>query len=227
MLKVTPKNRYLIRKQNEWFYNQIVAKKVGKEEFVKRLLKQGDEACLSLLANYTDLSAPLARRLLADIERVAPATARQQLEYLRYEPMNEDVFNKFLSLFKQLGSDVNERTKNYPLLLQCAVETDPEWTSKVLQWIAKRFTNEQLPVIEHFLRHLSHYDDQFQLGTVPSNLDTIEQIMDIALNHLQHDTRTIQIMTDYAILLLKKAEYCRNPGDQAKLREWVCQMIRR
>jgi hypothetical protein len=220
------KNLYAIQKQSKWFLDIVVKQRIGQEEFLKKLFQQGKKCALPLLATYSELSAPLSRHLLGQLDRTEIVDAAQRLEFLRYEPMTSAVFDQFLSLFKQISSNVDQRMKTYPLLLQCAVLTSVEQVSKVLEWITKRFVNEQLIVVEHFLEHFENYDDRFHLTIVPKNLKAIEDLTNLALNHLQHTSNTIESIVGYAILLLKRAEYHRVEDTKIQLREFACKIIK-
>ncbi|CAF3604179.1 unnamed protein product, partial [Rotaria sp. Silwood2] len=115
----------------------------------------------------------------------------------------------------------------YSFFLQCAISTDQQSVNNVLQWIRKRFINEQLSVIEYFLRNLSLYDNRFHLEYLPDNFKIIEQIMDIAFNHLQKTSNTVESILTYGFLLLVKAEYYQNKTQQEKIQEFACKIIKR
>jgi len=110
----------------------------------------------------------------------------------------------------------------YTLFLQCAISTDQQSVKHVLQWIEKRFINEQLIVIEHFLRNLSSYDDRFHLEYLPDNFEPIEEIMEIAFNHLQRTSTALETILAYGVLLLVRAEH-----SQEKLQEFAGKIIKR
>jgi hypothetical protein len=143
-----------IKKRRKWFFDIVVGERIGKELFIKKLLKEGNENTLRLLDEYSELTTPLSLHLLSKYERNGIVKAPQRLSLIRYQSMTKEIFDEFLSLFKQTGSDVNQRQKNYPLFFQCALLTNEESVKNVLQWIEKRFTNEQIIVIEHFLQIL-------------------------------------------------------------------------
>jgi hypothetical protein len=155
------KNQYsslnAIKKQRKWFFDIVINESIGKELFIRKLLKEGNENTLKLLETYSALTSSLSFHLISQYERKGIVEAKQRLQLIRYQTMTKDIFEQFLSLFKQTGSDVNQRQQNYPLFLQCALSTNEQFVPNVLQWIEKRFLNEQLIVIEHFLRLLSTY----------------------------------------------------------------------
>ena len=227
MLQNDKSNLFSIRQQWKWFFELVVQQRIGKEEFLKKLFKQGDKRCLSLLADYPQLTVPFSRHLLVQLEQNELVKAEERLEFLRYEPMTSQIFDEFLSLFKQLGSDVNQRSQNYPTLLRCAVTTGPEHVDKALQWISKRLINEQLIVIEAFLWRLNEYVDRFHLKIFPDHLETIEEVINLALNHLQQTTNTLKIVVDLAIRLLKRAEFDRIEERQQKLQQFASKIIQR
>ncbi|CAF1595103.1 unnamed protein product [Didymodactylos carnosus] len=218
---------YAVRKRRQWFFDIVVQERIGKEEFLKKLFKQGNESSLCRLAGYPELSTPLSRHLLSQLERSDVVQAKQRLSLLRYEQMTTEIFDQFLSLFKQTGSDVTQRALNYPLLLECAIATNQENVRKVLQWIEKRFANEQLMVIEQFLQSLCTYNNQFQLQVVPYNLETIEAILNLAFNHLQKTSTTLKIIVSYAFALLTRAEHHQNKDERDKLQEFSYNIIKR
>lgn len=195
-----------LRQQRKWFFDHIVQERIGREEFLKKLFKNGTESHLDLLSNIPELSVPFARHLLAQLNQSEVISVHQRASFLRYELMTSDIFDQFLSLFQQCGSDINERKSMYTLLLQCAISTDRQSVKHVLQWIEKRFTNEQLIVIENFLRNLSSYNDRFQFEYLPDNFETIERIMNLAFNHIQRTSTTLEIILTYGLLLLIRTE---------------------
>lgn len=227
MLRRERKGLHAVRKRSVWFNDIIVQQKIGKDIFMKKLFKQADQDCLDTLDGFSDICAPLARHLLAQLDRKGPVSEGEKLDFLRYELMTTEIFDKLLSTFKSISSNVNERSRNYPLIFRCAVTTGFESVTQVFQWLTKRFTNEQLPVLENFLRSLGEYDDRFHLKILPKNLDSLEQIMNVTCGHLQYTTNTIQIIFNYLLLVFQRAEYCRNGDDQRKLRDFTSRMIKK
>jgi hypothetical protein len=122
---------------------------------------------------------------------------------------------------------VNQREENYILFLQCAFSTNNEQVKNVLQWIEKRFTNERIIIIENFLRHLSEYNNRFQLEILPKNFQTIEAIIELALNHFQKSANTLQIIINYGLLLLQRVEYHLNKEIKEQIQTFACKIIKR
>ncbi|CAF4393506.1 unnamed protein product, partial [Adineta steineri] len=140
--------------------------------------------------------------------------------------MTDEIFNEFLSLFKQTSSDINRRYENYPLFFQCAILTNGESVKKVLQWIEKRLTNEALLIIEEFLRKVKSANDKFQLEMLPNNFESIENIIDLALNHVEQSVRTLEIIIGYGILLLQRAEHYRNKTRRKRILGFATSIIK-
>ena len=227
MLEEQKSNLFSLRQQSKWFFEIVVQQRIGQAEFLKKLLKQGNSDCLSFLVEYRDLSVPLSRHLLAQLEQNELVSAEKRLQFLRYEAMSPKLFAEFLSLFKELGADLNQRMRNYALLLQCAVSTAPDQLETVLQWLVQRLTNEQLIVIEHLLGKLSELDDRFYLKSLPNHLQRIEELVNLAFNHLQQSANTLKIILNFAVLLLKRAEFDRNEENRKKLQQFACRVIQR
>ncbi|CAF3417336.1 unnamed protein product [Rotaria sp. Silwood1] len=216
-----------LRQQRRWFFDIVVEKRIGKEEFLRKLLRNATETDLYMLNDYPELRNPLTRYLVEQLDQSELISPEQRASLLRYEFMNSEIFNQFLSLFQQYGSDANTRKRMYSLFLQCAVSADQKSVNNVLQWIKKRFINEQLSVIEYFLRNLSQYNDQFHLEYLPDNFNTIEEIMDIAFNHLQKTPTTVETILAYGFLLLVQAEHDQNKEKQKKIQEFASKIIKR
>ena len=180
-----------IRKRRKWFFDIVIEKLIGKENFLDKLLNEGNETTLKLFEEVPELTTPLSLHLISQCKSVSP---KQRLPLLRYQTMTKDVFDQMISLFHQTSSNLNLRERNYIIFLQCAFSTNEEQVKNVLQWIQKRFLNERISIIENFLRSLSEYNNRFQLEILPKNFETIEAIIDLALNHLQ---RSINTPTDY------------------------------
>jgi len=162
------------------------------------------------------LTTPLAAHLLTIAERKGIVTVNDRLSYLQYQTMTNELFDQFLSLFKQVSSDVNQRADNYPILFECALRTNEENVQKALQWIEKRFANEQYMVLERFISTLESSSTKFNLKILPKNLDSIKNIFNLTLNHLQRTTSTTNNIANYAILLLKRSEYHLNKNVNCK-----------
>ncbi|CAF0890863.1 unnamed protein product [Adineta steineri] len=195
-----------IKTTQKWFYDIIVNKNIGKEIFIEKLKREEDEVVLEFLKLYPELTTPLSLHLILQAERKGILGAKKRLSLLRYQTMTQEVFDEFLSLFKQTDSDVKQRCKNYPLFFKCALSTNAESVNKVLQWIEKRLINEPLSIIENFLKTLKSANDKFHLEILPNNFELVESMIDMALNHLKHSKETLEIIMEYGQLLLLQAE---------------------
>ena len=220
-------NLQAIKKQRKWLFDIVIEQRIGKDLFLKKLLKEGNESTLKILAKYPEFTTPLSLRLISQCERKGVVEAKQRLSLLRYQLMTQQVFDEFLSLFKQTGSDVNQRVQNYPLLFHCALSTNEQFVQKTLQWIEKRFVNEQLMVIENFLSELLSSARQFPLETLLNNFKSIDSIINIAINHLQQTSKTLETIIDYGIVLLQHVEYCSNKEQREKIQAFAVQIIKR
>lgn len=210
----------LLNKQRKWFYDIIIEKHIEKE-FLNRLFKDGIEHDLLILKNFPELSIPFARYLKSKLDQSESIDAEQNASFLSYEHLTIDNFNKFLSFFQQIGPDINKRKRMYILILECAISTDEQSVKRVLQWIEKRFINEQLTVLEHFLEKLTSYNNRFHFEYLPENFESIKTIMKIASNHLQRTSTTIKLILTYAIFLLIRAK-----DSQENIKEFACQIIK-
>ncbi|CAF1325701.1 unnamed protein product [Rotaria sordida] len=85
----------------------IIEKHIGKELFLKKLLKEGNEENLRLFQMYPEFTTPLSIHILSQSERDRAVDDKERLSFLRYQLMTQEIFDKFLSLFKKTGSDVN------------------------------------------------------------------------------------------------------------------------
>ncbi|CAF3787569.1 unnamed protein product [Rotaria sordida] len=224
---VRSKKVSILRQQRKWFFDIVVEKRIGKEEFLNKLLSTNIEISLHVLSDYTELRIPLVRHLVERYDQSDIMSPEQRASFLRYELMNSEIFNQFLSLSQQSGSDANSRKRMYSFFLQCAISTDQKSVNNVLQWMKKRFINEQLSVIEYFLRNLSQYNEQFHLEYLPDNFNIIEEIMDIAFNHLQKTLTTVETILAYGFSLLILAEHYQNKQQQEKVQEFASKIIKR
>ena len=211
-------SRSSLRRRREWFFDHVIEKQIGKEEFLNKLLKSGSDNQLHLLKDFPELRIPFARHLLAQLDQTEVISPYTRATFLRYEYLSSDIFDQFLSLFQQCGSDVTTRRSMYGLIFQCAVSTDQQSVKRVLQWIEKRFTNEQLVVIESFLQNISLSNDRFHLEYLLDNFESIQSIFNIAFNHIQRTSSTIEIILSYGLTLLNRAEHAQ---------EFACQIIKR
>jgi len=214
-----------LKKERQWFYDTVVCQRIGKDIFIKKLLEQGDNNTLKRLNGYTDLTTPLAAHLLTIAERKGIVTVNDRLSYLQYQTMTNELFDQFLSLFKQVSSDVNQRAHNYPILFECALRTNEENVQKALQWIEKRFTNEQYMVLKRFIFTLESSSTKFNLKILSKNLDSIKNIFNLTLNHLQRTTRTTNNIANYAILLLKRSEYHLNKNEKNLIQQFAVELL--
>jgi hypothetical protein len=163
------KNTFEIRKQRYWFFEEVIQKRIGYEIFLKKLLKQGDYLSACQLKYYPkEFSSPLVERLLEKMEDGEIVEVKKRLEYLQYSEMTEKRYDEFLVLMKATGNDVAQRMLNYGYLFDCSLRSHQS-EDKVLSFIGKQFTNEQLTVIDQLLRKLSDQNDDFYLRTVPEN----------------------------------------------------------
>ncbi|CAF2638101.1 unnamed protein product [Rotaria sp. Silwood2] len=140
--------------------------------------------------------------------------------------MTEKIFDEFLFLFKRTSSDVNQRVENYSLLFQCAISTNEQYVKKVREWIEKRFTNEQLIVIEYFLDQLKSSNMRFNLEILPNNIDSIQTIIDIAINRLPQSTNALEIIFSYGIYLLQSVEHHRNKQQKHIIQQFAKKIIK-
>ncbi|CAF4767172.1 unnamed protein product, partial [Rotaria socialis] len=175
---------YSSRKRRKWLLDIVINERIGKELFVDKLLKQGNEETLLLFEEYTEITTPLSLYFISQYETNKTVSASHRLSLIRYQFMTKDIFDQFLTLFYQTNSNVKQREQNYLLFLQCVVSTNDEQVKNVLQWIQKRCTNERLAIIENFLDSLSRYNNRFHLKILPNNFEIIEAIIELAINHL-------------------------------------------
>lgn len=199
-----------VRKQQEWFVNVVINQRIGKDTFVAELSDQMNNEILALFHRNSDITTEMSRYLINQLENNKFVKAKERLELLKYQLMTEDVFQEFLSLFKETGSDVHQRQRNYVLLFQCALATDEQSVKKVLQWIEKRFTNESLMILENFLQTISDSSYLFHHEILSDNFQSIEHMFNLAINHLQRTTNTLQIIVNYGIKLLQSIEFHLN-----------------
>jgi hypothetical protein len=218
---------YDIQKRRKWLYDIVIHQRIGKELFLKQLLKKADRGTLEMLEEYPDLTTSLSIHLICQSERHGEVDASERLSLIRYQSMTEETFNELKLLFQQVASDVNQRQMNYRTILECAISTSEEQVQTVLQWIEKRFTNEQIIVIEYFLSRLSGYNSRFQLEILPLNFKAIEGIINIALNHMQKSAKTEQIIVDYGFILLQRVERHPNKEQREKIQAFASKIIKR
>ena len=86
--------------------------------------------------------------------------------------------------------------------------------SKELLYFQKKLLNDQLLVLECFLHQLSRFDRRFPLQTLPANLPVNCSIFNLALNDLQESSDVRRMSVDYAMDLLRTAEY--HPNEQIR-----------
>jgi hypothetical protein len=218
---------YSCRKRRKWLIDIVIHERIGKELFIEKLLKEGDEKILKLFEEYPEITTSLSLHLISQYEINQTIAAKQHLSLIRYQLMTPDVFDQLVILFNQTSSSLNQREQNYIFILQCAFSTNDEQVKNVLQWIQKRFTNERIIIIEAFLRSLSEYNNRFHLQILPNNFETIEAIIKLALHHLQKSTSILQIILDYGLLLLQRVEYHPNKERREQIQTFACKIIKR
>ena len=214
-------------KRHTWFIELVVGQRLGQDLVLKKLLDEADATLLALLLGYPQLTGPLSAHLLRQYEQTTIVDAAQRFDLLCYQPMSKELFEQLCSLFKQTSSDVHRRQQNYPRLLQCASLTNDEEVHRVLQWIEQRLTNEQLIVIEHFLRSFNELDPRFQLNILPKHIHSLERVMDLAMQHLQRTNNTVQIIFDVSLHLLHCIESHSHDKDQQAIQVFACRWIQR
>ncbi|CAF3971219.1 unnamed protein product [Adineta steineri] len=215
------------RKCRKWLLNIVIHERIGKELFIEKLLNEGDETTLELFAEYAEITTPLSLHLISRYEIDQNLKTKKRLSLIRYQLMTKDIFDQFIILFNQTSSTAQQREQNYLLFLQCAFSTNDEQVKHVLEWIEKKFTNEQINIIHTFLSSLSQYNNKFQLEILPKNLEIIEAIIDHALNHLQKSSTTLQTITSYGLLLLQRAEHHPNKEQREQIQQFACKIIKR
>ncbi|CAM4845478.1 unnamed protein product, partial [Rotaria magnacalcarata] len=216
-----------LQKERKWLIDNIIEKHIGKELFLKKLLEEGRKADLDLFEKYPEITTPLSIHLLAQHESNNIVTDSTRLEFIRYQSMTPNLYDKFLLLMKNTGSDVYQRRKNYVLLFQCALLTNQQFLKTVIQFIAKRFANEQLIVIEYFLNYLTSAQAQLHFQILPDNLESIETIISIAMNHLQKSYSIRNAIPTYASNLLRCVEYYRNQEAKKIIQEFALKIMKK
>ncbi|CAF2821052.1 unnamed protein product [Rotaria sp. Silwood2] len=216
-----------LQKERKWLIDNIIEKHIGKELFLKKLLEEGRRADLDLFEKYPEITTPLSIHLLAQHESNNIVTDSTRLEFIRYQSMTQNLYDKFLLLMKNTGSDVFQRRKNYVLLFQCALLTNQQFVKTVLQFIAKRFANEQLIVIEYLLNYLTSAQAKLHFQILPDNLESIETIINIAMNHLQESYRIRSAIPTYGSNLLQCVEYYRNQEAKKIIQEFAWKIIKK
>ncbi|CAF1192166.1 unnamed protein product [Rotaria sordida] len=219
-------NLYSLKKEQKWLIDIIIEKHIGKEKFLEKFLKEGNENHFQLFEIYPQLTTPLSLHLISQYERNGIIDDKKRLSLIRYQLMTQEIFDQFLLLFKKTGSDVNQRQQNYSLFFQCAISTNEQYVKNVLQWIEKRFTNEQIIVIEYFLGQLSSSNMRFNLKFLPNNINSIQTIIDIAINHLQQSTNTLKIIISYGIFLLQSVENHQNKQEKEIIQKFATKIIK-
>ncbi|CAF3309553.1 unnamed protein product [Rotaria socialis] len=221
-------NIYSLKKERKWLIDTVIEERIGKELFLEKFLKEANENYLDLFSNYPELTTFLSFHLISEYERNGIIQDKKRLSLIRYQLMTQDLFDQFLSLFKKTSSDFHQRQENYLLFIQCAISSNNNlFIKNVLEFIQKRFTNEQIIVIEYFLRQLSSLNRRFHIEFLPNYFDLIESIINIAMNHLQQSRNTLEIIISYGIFLLKIIENCQNKQKKEKLQEFAMKIIKR
>ena len=215
-----------IKKQRKWLVDIVIEQCIAKDLFLKKLLKEGNEITLKIFRNYSELTTPLSRHLISRYERKGVVEVKQRLSLLRYQSMTEEVYDEFLFLFNQIYSDVTQRSKTYSLFFRCALATNEQCVEKVLQWIEQRFTNERIDLIECFLDKLPSYLYQFHLQILPKSFQSIDSIINIAMNHLGRTLDTLECIVKCGVALLRCIEYYPNEEPKEKIRVFAVQIIK-
>lgn len=221
------KSLFLLKKEQQWLIHEIIEKYIGKENFLKKLIKEGNENLLELFDFYREITTPLSKHLLLKAERKEIVPDQTRLSLLRYQLMTNEIFDEFLCLFKKTSSDIDKRQINYCYFFECALYTNEFFIQNVLQWIEKKFTNEQINVIEGFLTKISSSYMKFHLNILPNNINSIETIINIAINHLQMSTSTLQIIINYAIFLLKSIEFYQNKQNKEIIQQFSIKILKK
>ncbi|CAF3513550.1 unnamed protein product [Rotaria socialis] len=216
-----------LQKERKWVIDNIIEKHIGKELFLKKLLEEGRKADLDLFEKYPEITTPLSIHLLAQHESNNIVTDSTRLEFIRYQSMTQNLYDKFLLLMKNTGSDVFQRQKNYVLLFQCALLTNQQFVKTVLQFIAKRFANEQFIVIESFFNYLTSAQAKLHFQILPDNLESIETIINIAMNHLQKSYCMRYAISKYGANLLQCVAYYRNQEAKKIIQEFAWKIIKK
>ena len=222
-----PRTLFEVRKRHTWFVDTVVGQRLGQDLVLKKLIDEADAALLALLVGYPQLTGPLSAHLLRQYEQTTIVDAAQRFDLLCYQPMSKDLFDQLCSLFKQTGSDAQQRQRNYPRLLRCASFTNDEEVQRVLQWIEQRLTNEQLIAIEYFLLSLNELDPRFYLDVLLKNVDSIERVMDLAMQHLQRTDNTVQNIFDFGLRLLRCVDSHAHGKNGEAIQAFACRWIRR
>ncbi|CAF2712049.1 unnamed protein product [Rotaria sp. Silwood2] len=181
---------------------------------------------------YGEITTPFSLHLIFQYKTNKAISVKQRLSLIRYQLMTQDSFDQFLILFNQTSSNVHQREQNYILFLQCAFSINDEQVRNILQWIQKRFTNERftderLTIIETFLRTLSEYNNRVQIKILSIHFETIEAIIELALNHLDQSQNTLQIIVNYGLFLLHRVEYHPNTEQVEQIEILACKIIKR
>ena len=78
-------NLQAIKKQRKWLFDIVIEQRIGKDLFLKKLLKEGNESTLKILAKYPEFTTPLSLRLISQCERKGVVEAKQRLSLLQLE----------------------------------------------------------------------------------------------------------------------------------------------
>ncbi|CAF1529850.1 unnamed protein product, partial [Rotaria sordida] len=162
---------------------------------------EGNEDSLQLFQMYPEFTTPLSIHILSQYERNGTSDDKKR-------------------------SNINQRIINYQLFLQCVISTNEQYVKKVFEWIEKRFTNEQLNVIENFLDKLISYNMRFNLEYLSNNINSIQTIIDIAINYSQQSTYTFQIILSYEIFLLRSIEQYSNKQQKEIIQQFAKKIIK-
>lgn len=221
-------NIYSLKKERKWLIDIIIEKILGKELFFKNILKEVNTIDLDLFSNYPEITTQISDKLIKQYETNGFIEDQRKLSLIRYQLMNENLFNQFLFLFKKTSSDVNQRKENYLLFIHCAISSNNQnFIKNVLEFVEKRFTNEQIIVIEYFLSNLSSFNKIFNIEYLPNYFHLIESIFNKAINHLQQSNNTLQIIISYGLFLLKSVENYPKKEQKQKIQQFATNIIKR
>ncbi|CAF4770340.1 unnamed protein product, partial [Rotaria sp. Silwood2] len=82
-----PLTLYRLKKQKKWLIDIVVEKHIGKELFLRKLLKEGNKDTLQLFQMYPDFTTPLSIHILSQSERDREVDDKERLSFLRCQLM--------------------------------------------------------------------------------------------------------------------------------------------
>ncbi|CAF0937391.1 unnamed protein product [Rotaria sordida] len=145
------RNLFSLYKETKRLIDLVISKDIGKELFIEKLLKEGNEDSLRLFEMYPQLTTPLSLHLISQYERHGIIQDKQR-------------------------SDVNQRQLNDSFFFQCALSTNEqiiviEYFLSQLSSSNIRFTLEILPynihsiisIIDIVIYHLQQSTNTLQI----------------------------------------------------------------